>query len=502
MLPADIEDEELGKSNYRPYSIYPKNREYNNPNQQDLFSNNSSNNTYDNPNNSTEYVSEENTTPSGIGLSRNVESSNPAATFSTQNISSSIIPSNIPAKKQTSQVSYEQPPLIPEIDRKKILKFINGEGFLTYNVKETRINDYLTSLMDLASLLTTRNIYRDANDEIKEAITGMIHDYAEIIRQGGQYNKLKKDIMQMKLSVQMFDVFGEKINQGNSSEWFMTDTVIDNQADIADTRLGNHNYVTSYITRYMNETGEDARDCQIDCILFVLNKENLEKLYVYAKKKFYALDDKYRKYIASENDEVKKKYKKIIAAGDKVTKSFLSIPVQINNYTHPDGKNYYRHLYVDEETGVAKIKLNNWEEPTIIEEANRPDFVCWIRNQSRAAWALTIPYRMDNEIKPMYPDFLIVRSDERLKYVIDILEPHGPQYTDGLYKAKGMAEYATEEERIGRIQMIREVKDAATGKKRLLRLDFSKGEVREKIKKAITVEEFNHIFDVYGVFED
>ena len=65
-----------------------------------------------------------------------------------------------------------------------------------------------------------------------------------------------------------------------------------------------------------------------------------------------------------------------------------------------------------------------------------------------------------------------------------------------------MAEYATEEERIGRIQMIREVKDAATGKKRLLRLDFSKGEVREKIKKAITVEEFNHIFDVYGVFED
>ncbi|MBR1694315.1 MAG: restriction endonuclease subunit R, partial [Selenomonas sp.] len=144
----------------------------------------------------------------------------------------------------------------------------------------------------------------------------------------------------------------------------------------------------------------------------------------------------------------------------------------------------------------------NWEEPTIIEEGNRPDFVCWIRNQSRAAWALTIPYRMDNETKPMYPDFLIIRSDEQLKYVIDILEPHGPQYTDGLYKAKGMAEYAAEEERIGRIQMIREVKDAATGKKRLRRLDFSKGEVREKIKKAMTGEEFNHIFEDYGTFED
>ena len=59
-----------------------------------------------------------------------------------------------------------------------------------------------------------------------------------------------------------------------------------------------------------------------------------------------------------------------------------------------------------------------------------------------------------------------------------------------------------EEERIGRIQMIREVKGAATGKKHLRRLDFSKGEVREKIRKAMTVEEFNHIFEEYGIFED
>jgi len=33
-------------------------------------------------------------------------------------------------------------------------------------------------------------------------------------------------------------------------------------------------------------------------------------------------------------------------------------------------------------------------------------------------------------------------------------------------------------------------------------LDFSKGEVREKIRKAMTVEEFNHIFEEYGIFED
>ena len=35
-----------------------------------------------------------------------------------------------------------------------------------------------------------------------------------------------------------------------------------------------------------------------------------------------------------------------------------------------------------------------------------------------------IPYEINGEIKPTYPDFIIVREDERLGYVIDILEPH------------------------------------------------------------------------------
>ena len=38
--------------------------------------------------------------------------------------------------------------------------------------------------------------------------------------------------------------------------------------------------------------------------------------------------------------------------------------------------------------------------------------------------ALCIPYEINGEIKPTYPDFIIVREDERLGYVIDILEPH------------------------------------------------------------------------------
>ena len=114
------------------------------------------------------------------------------------------------------------------------------------------------------------------------------------------------------------------------------------------------------------------------------------------------------------------------------------------------GKEYRDHLFVNETTGTAKLKLNGWEADLIAEEEKRPDFVCWIRNPSRASWALCIPYEIDGEIKPTYPDFIVVRQDERLGYVIDILEPHSADFKDNLGKAKGFAEYYPHEQGFSR----------------------------------------------------
>lgn len=128
------------------------------------------------------------------------------------------------------------------------------------------------------------------------------------------------------------------------------------------------------------------------------------------------------------------------------------------------------------------------------------DFVCWIRNPSRGSWSLCIPYEIENEVKPAYPDFIIVRKDSILGYVIDILEPHNPDFKDNLAKAKGFAKYASEEIRIGRIQIIRQGKNSA-GKKRFKRFDLAKGAIRDKVLKAQNSDEFDHIFDTDGTFE-
>ena len=106
---------------------------------------------------------------------------------------------------------------------------------------------------------------------------------------------------------------------------------------------------------------------------------------------------------------------------------------------------------------------------------------------------------MNNEFKATYPDFLIIRKDDKLGYVMDVLEPHSPDFADNLGKAKGFAEYARQNPGVGRIELIRMDRDAA-GNKRFKRLDMSRGAVRDKVLMAMTNDEITHIFDTDGVF--
>lgn len=410
-----------------------------------------------------------------------------------------ISPSTVPNIADTSE-DAEQIPLIPKLDRKSVLDFINSQGFLTYHVRSLRIHDYIKSLLDFASLLTTKGIYREADDEVCKEITSMIHAYAEEVRASGQYAKYRKNIMEMKLSVQMFDAFGQALQQQGQLERIMTNAVLDRQVALADAKLGQNNYTAKYETRYLNTTGETKDDCDIDCILFASNETCLKKLAEYAKKKFHDYIQAYRRKIANREEDVRRAYKAIAMQGDAVSKQNLELPICPSIGSSPTGEKYYRHLYIDPD-GTATIKLNSWEQGTIEEEATRPDFVCWVRNPSKAFWALTVPYKLNNKVKAMYPDFLIIRSDPDFRYVMDILEPHGDQYKDSLAKAKGLVNYVNNEQRVGRVQMIRERKDSATGKKCYLRLEFTNPDVQEAVMHAMTLDEFEHIFDTMGFIE-
>ena len=385
-------------------------------------------------------------------------------------------------------------------DREEVMKFINDAGLLSYDVRALRITDYLKSLYKMAHLLTMSKLHREAIREVQDEIVEMIHSYVEGLKADGKYDDLVQQIKQFKLATQIFDAFGETVDNYSVHDLFTTtDIDIERQFQIADVKLGREGIGVVYGNKYGDLS--DLTAFKIDVILFVADENCMNRLHTYAEDRFHGLNDDYRRYIATINSEkIRRDYDSIVSDGDVVSKHNFRLPETIQVPHEAGGKEYRDHLFVSDTTGTAKLKLNGWEADLIAEEEKRQDFVCWIRNRSRASWALCIPYEINGEIKPTYPDFIIVREDERLGYVIDILEPHSADFKDNLGKAKGFAEYARQNPGVGRIQLIRMGKDAA-GRNQFRRLDMYKTAIREKVSCAINTDELDHIFDTDGVIE-
>jgi len=387
---------------------------------------------------------------------------------------------------------------IDAIDREDVIRFINEQGYLTYMVKDVRINSYLKSLLSLAGLLTHNVIYQEAKDEVENEITDIMRAYIDDLHSTGKYDQLAKHVLEFKLSMQVFDVFGESIKDFSISDLLMTsESDLDRQLRAADARLGGYGFPFVYGRRFIDFSNPNG--FKIDCILFAADDECIKKLNNYAEKKFHDFNDKYRKYVVSKSEKCKKQYSDIVADGDLISKHNFTLPETISAKIEQGGEAYTDHLFADE-NGKAVIKLNGWEKGVLAEEQGRPDYVCWLRNPSRQTWSLRIPYEMDGVTKTTYPDFIIVRKDDVLGYVIDVLEPHNPDFKDNLAKAKAFAKYAEAEQRIGRIELIRTSKDAA-GKERFKRLDMAKGMIRDKVLAATNNEELDHIFDTDGEFD-
>ena len=396
-----------------------------------------------------------------------------------------------------SESEYVQESFIDTLDREGVVKAINDSGLLSYDVRNVRINNYLNSLYSLARLLRQSGKYQDATDDVLEEIVKMIREYVGDLKRDGKYDDMAKKIMEFQMKSQVFDVFGETVDD-NIVHMFMstTDIDIDRQFRRAETKLGNEGVGNKYGHYYYDE--DDPNAYKIDVILYASNDDCYARLLAYAEKAFHKMNDNYRRKIVGLGDRFIKQYDAIVSNGDVVSKHNFRLPETISLPREVNGKDYDDHLFVND-SGKARINLNTWEEGVLVEEQSQADYVCWLRNPPRKPWSLCIPYEMGGEQKPAYPDFVIIRKDSDDEYVVDILEPHDPTRIDNLGKARGFAEYARQNPGVGRIQLIRMSKDAV-GHNRFKRLDMAMSAVRDKVLRAMTNDELDHIFDTDGFF--
>ena len=119
------------------------------------------------------------------------------------------------------------------------------------------------------------------------------------------------------------------------------------------------------------------------------------------------------------------------------------------------------------------------------------------------------PYKMQKVVAfvMLKPDVKI-SHDEAEKILMEYCSKHIAKYAmpayiefrDNLPKAKALAQYAEDEPKIGRVQLIRMDRDAA-GRARFKRLDMSKGRIRQRVAHAISNDELDQIFNQDGIFE-
>lgn len=387
-----------------------------------------------------------------------------------------------------------------EINRENIVKAINEACLLTYSVQKVQINNYLKSLYSLSRLIVQTGLNLSEVENVHNTIVNQMRDYIEHLKEINIYDDLLNKAKEFKLTSKIYDAFGETVdNQLNmfESSFITTDTDVERQFRLSEAKLGKEGIANHYVSTFYDTNS--VENLKLEVVLFVTD-ENLSRIYSYAKKQFHELNDQYRRQIAKQSETIQNLYNKIVSNGDIISKNNFRLPETINAFYDRDGKEYNNHLYVND-NGYATIKLNSWEEGVLEEEFKREDFVSWIRNPSRSSWALRIPYKIDGVYKPAYPDFIIIRKDQTSNddYVIDILEPHSPEFRDNLPKAKGFAEYARQNPGVGRIELIRQSKDIS-GKERFIRLDLSKSSIRDKVSQVQSDEELTRLFETDGKY--
>lgn len=490
-IPTEIEAEEIGASNYDTLTLRPTYKTPAKKHGQVVVADPNQISLYDLP-------------PQGTPASTGSDAGNTAAPNTVPG-TGSVEPEETPVTQEPTVPVPVQPvsparedlqPPMPSIDREAVVKAINTAGLLTYNVRKVPITDYLKSMYALARFLTQTRIDLDARETVISDIVTMIHDHVDKLKQDGQYDALAAQVLQFKMNTQIFDVFGRSLDNFAVHDLLTTtDTDIERQFRLAENRLGNEGIGNAYCNRYYDEC--DTLNNKIAVIIFAADSDCMDNLQQYAEQKFHALNDENRRRTVTLPDRFKKKYDDIVSDGDIVSKHNFRLPETIRVPHEAQGVVYDNHLFVDD-SGTAVIDLNGWEQKVIDEEQRQSDFVCWLRNPSRGSWALCIPYEMSGEMKPMYPDFLIIRHDGP-DYIVDVLEPHDPTRIDNLGKAKGFAEYARQNPGVGRIQLIKMKKDSV-GKERPFRLDMSRSMIRDKVAHCATIDELNHIFDENGFF--
>ncbi|MFS0906665.1 DEAD/DEAH box helicase [Priestia aryabhattai] len=382
------------------------------------------------------------------------------------------------------------------LNRKKDSEFIFKalDELPHYRVENSRKVSNVRRLMKLSRLLTSfHQIDSEALDSTKKLIVRTIFNEKEKLRISDVDFERKvneaDEIIVNPITVEQ-GIWRELV--GDPIKIKLTDTNISELFNRCGKRLGEGLHM-EYWSNYYDKTNPNRP--KLELFITLERKEVFERLEEVCKNRLNELFDKHRITIRSLPSSEQEKYNTIRELSRIPEAIEFIAPSQILIYgdiTTSDYELYDNHLYTNED-GKFPTNLNGWEKLTIETEVQREDFVGWLRNYDRKTWSFSIPYEDSGKIKPMYPDFLVVRELGD-NYIVDILEPHREDLDDNWKKASGLAKFAQKHwNSFGRIELIRK------RGKQLKRLNLNDDIVRSRVIGVTSNDHLDTFFDALSI---
>ncbi|MDO9201000.1 MAG: type III deoxyribonuclease, partial [Hydrogenophaga sp.] len=234
-----------------------------------------------------------------------------------------------------------------------------------------------------------------------------------------------------------------------------------------------------------------ALEVKIEAIVLARNAVEMAILEASAQEAFDSLYDTHKKAIYKLKEQRRANYEKLRLATAKPHEIPWHLPASIDFKRLPTDPLWERHLYVESD-GKFRAELGNWEAGVLKEELAKDDVVGWLRNLDRKPWSLEIPYQKGGDVRPMFPDLIVVRGAGS-GFVIDILEPHDPSLSDNFEKAVGLAKFADKHGGLfGRIQLIR--KHSTAGSDHFVRLEINQTATIKKLRLITNNAQLDDLF--------
>lgn len=332
------------------------------------------------------------------------------------------------------------------------------DELVTYRVNAARAQSPLRRFMAISRSLTIDEIDENAWDAAKAQIIDWMGQQLAAIKATGQFDANATQITQVGLRTLAVNS-GTGVAQPEADYRIdASDVDIDRLFEEAG-RAFSHGLQMEY---WRAHSERDALDVKVETIVLARNHPAMMALEAAAETVFDALYDKHKKAISKLNEHRRTNYEKLRLATAKPSEVPWRLQDTIDFRRQPSDPLWARHLYV-ESNGQFRAELGGWEVGVLQEELKKTEVVGWLRNVDRKPWSLEIPYETGGEVRPMFPDLVIVRQigDD---YTIDILEPHDASLGDNFEKAVGLAKFAERHGHLfGRIQLIRKQASPAGG---------------------------------------